>query len=393
MEEPKPQSPWHAGEIALQGTVGVAARMAELGPKVIRDHMPEQHRLFFAGLSFVIIGSVSIDGAPFATLVMGAPGFVGTSDEHTLTVRYSPHEGDPHASGFIVGAAIGLLGIEFHTRRRNRVNGRISRIEGGVLTVAVEQSFGNCPKYIQLRETVPLPHDTLLRHPAIRCTSALDPAQRALVRGADTMFVATYVDLPQAGGAGRQVDVSHRGGRPGFISVSPDGVLTISDFSGNRFFNTLGNIALNPRAGLLFVDFAEGKTLRIEGYAEIVLSGEALAGFRGAERLWRVHPRAVYETEGGSLPLEFQAPADSLSPFLKDTGTWPELPEISMLERPSAPPAFLAKGQRDDARGASTSECADVNCGAHLQNGLVTASQTTIETATRVAAGAAAKNG
>ena len=51
---------------------------------------------------------------------------------------------------FAAGKAIGLLGLEPHTRRRNRANGVITRAEPGCLHIRVTESFGNCPKYIQV---------------------------------------------------------------------------------------------------------------------------------------------------------------------------------------------------------------------------------------------------
>ena len=58
--------------------------------------------------------------------------------------------------------------------------------------------------------------------------------------------------------------MSHRGGKPGFVGVQGD-TLAIPDFRGNRFYNTLGNLLGDPRAGLLFVDFASGDILQIQG--------------------------------------------------------------------------------------------------------------------------------
>src|SRR3546814_14766932 len=86
-------------------------------------------------------------------------------------------------------------------------------------------------------------------------------------------------------------DVSHRGGRPGFVRVTEDdgrSVLTIPDFSGNQFFNTLGNIAINPRAGLLFVDFATGDLLTLTGRSEERRVGKGCVG-TCRSRWWPYH--------------------------------------------------------------------------------------------------------
>ena len=101
-------------------------------------------------------------------------------------------------------------------------------------------------------------------------------------RQADTFFVASYVDHEDGD---RAVDVSHRGGRPGFVRVEGNR-LTIPDYAGNLHFNTLGNLISNPRAGLLFVDFEQGNVLQVQGRAEVILDSPLIAAFEGAERIW-----------------------------------------------------------------------------------------------------------
>jgi predicted pyridoxine 5'-phosphate oxidase superfamily flavin-nucleotide-binding protein len=60
---------FHPGERALQARVGMEERLAMLGPRVIRDHMPAQHREFFSRLPFLLVGSVDADGQPNAGIV------------------------------------------------------------------------------------------------------------------------------------------------------------------------------------------------------------------------------------------------------------------------------------------------------------------------------------
>ncbi len=309
-----PPSPWHAGERLLQHHVGIAERMAVTGPKVIRDYMPDQHRLFFGQLPFLVAGAVDGQGDPWAGVLEGLPGFVSSPDPRSLRVSAVPDADDPLLAGLGMDQQVGLLGIELHTRRRNRANGRIATWDGKRFEVAVTQSFGNCPQYIQAREF------QFSRSPALRFPgapnerTALDAAARALIARSDTFFVATYADE-----GGRKVDVSHRGGKAGFVRVDGD-VLTIPDFSGNRFFNTLGNMVLNPRAGLLFIDFERGDVLQLTGAAEVILDSPEIAQFEGAERLWRVQVRRVVRRPG-ALALRWRF--DSYSPTALATGQWP----------------------------------------------------------------------
>ncbi|RZI67924.1 MAG: 2Fe-2S iron-sulfur cluster binding domain-containing protein, partial [Pseudomonas sp.] len=193
--------------------------------------------------------------------------------------------------GFAPGAAVGMLGIDLHSRRRNRLNGHIRDVWENGFSVSVEHSYGNCPQYIQLRALKQVPLKAVAERPPVQRLTALDDAAIATIRGADTFFVASYVDLEGAQ-PHRSVDVSHRGGQTGFVRVDGD-VLTIPDFAGNLFFNTLGNFQLNPKAGLLFVDFQTGELLQVAGTVTLVLEGPEIAAFQGAERLWQVRVEQV----------------------------------------------------------------------------------------------------
>ena len=304
-------TPWHVGERHMQDSAGVSERMAMIGPKVIRDHLPEQHRDFYPLLPYVIAGVVDEQGIPWATMLEGAPGFAHSPDPHTLQVDSLPTKSDPAWAGITNGAAIGLLGIDLNTRRRNRMNGRIGTLEHEGFAVEVVHTFGNCPKYIQLR-----PVAGIARKPGnlAERSNRLDDAAQALIRHADTFFVASYVDLHGE----RSVDVSHRGGNTGFVRVQGN-VLTIPDFAGNLFFNTLGNLHANPVAGLLFVDFETGDVLQVAGRTSLILGGPQVAEFEGAQRLWTVTVEHVVRRPA-ALALRWQFA--EFSPHSLAMGTW-----------------------------------------------------------------------
>ncbi|HEY4170615.1 MAG TPA: pyridoxamine 5'-phosphate oxidase family protein [Reyranella sp.] len=249
------------------------------GRAAIRPFMPEQHRAFFPLLPYFFTATLDKAGAPVASMLWGPAGFVHSPAPTTLRIDALPAAGDPAASGFTAGQPVGLLGLDLTTRRRNRANGRITTVDDGV-TVAVEQSFGNCAQYIQTR--TPVPH---ARAPqATEPLSGLDDAARHVIETADTFFVASRsrTGIRTDGG----LDVSHRGGRPGFVAVRGD-TLVVPDFRGNRFFNTLGNLLGDPRAGLLFVEFATGDLLQLQGTVTIDWSASDTA-VAGAQRSWRI---------------------------------------------------------------------------------------------------------
>ena len=317
-------SPFHAGEIAMQRAAGVHERMCEIGPRVIRDRMPDQHREFFEQLPTLLVGSVDESGRPWASMLSGWPGFIGTPDARHLRVDALPAIDDPLHAALEVGAPLGLLGLEPTTRRRNRLNGTVIAIDDQGFELRVEQSFGNCPQYIQARAAhwvgdaddprADESHAGRQRR-AQREGVHLSATAHALIERADTVFIASATP-------GYGADVSHRGGKPGFVRVdaSPTGtVLTMPDFRGNFFFNTLGNIAAHPKAGVLVVDHETGGMLQLTGGARIIASGPEVDSFAGAQRLVRI------EVDEGwwsplALPLRWGAP--EFAPQLTATGHW-----------------------------------------------------------------------
>lgn len=313
----QPVSPWHPGERSMHERLGIAPQMEAHGQRVLRDHLPEQHRAFFPLLPFIVLGAVDDMGQPWASVLEGEPGFLHSPDPQHLDIGALPGRGDPVLPSIQIGQPLGLLGIELHTRRRNRLNGRIAALHEAGFAVEVAQSFGNCPKYIQQRTYAFADQPGTPYSGAVETLPALDEAAQASILAADTFFVASYY-AGDAERPGQSVDVSHRGGKPGFVRVDGN-VLSIPDFTGNRHFNTLGNLLVNPRAGLLFIDFQSGDLLQLTGSTDIVADGPELAAFQGVERIWRFSiSRMVRRRRALALRWQLQ----SVSPHLLTTGSW-----------------------------------------------------------------------
>lgn len=277
---------FHAGEQALQARSGLRERLAAIGPQIVRDHMPDQHRTFFAGLPSLLLGVQDDTGQPWATLLHGAPGFILSPDSRTLEVHARPAVDDAVAPWLVQGTSVGLLGLEPHTRRRNRANGRVRTSGAEGFTVDVLQSFGNCPKYIHGRR--PEPVASRRAGAALSLDAGLDAASIGLLRSADTLFIASASGAHPGAAQAEGVDVSHRGGPAGFVGVDigARGVrLTLPDYSGNFYFNTLGNLTVWPLAGVLVPDFEDGTLLQLAAEASIEFDGPRLASFPGAQRL------------------------------------------------------------------------------------------------------------
>ena len=210
----------------------VARRVPESG-----DFMPDQHREFFALLPAIFVSVPDEDGWPLAAILTGAPGFVSSPDPGALHIAATVTTGST-AGLLLTGRSVGVLGLDFATRRRNRANGVIAHADATGFTVAVAESFGNCAKYIQTRQV-----RTAGAEPGpFEEPSGLDADAVSLIRLSDTFFLASGFVASGAAETTGGMDISHRGGRPGFVQISGN-ELIIPDFSGNRYFNTFGNLA------------------------------------------------------------------------------------------------------------------------------------------------------
>lgn len=302
---PETVSVFHEGERSLHKRLDIEERQHQLGLRMVRDHMPDQHREFFAMLESVHIGAVDSDGHPWAITRTGASGFMYSPDEKTLMISSRPLPGEPKELNFNVGAKTSVVGIEFETQRRNRINATIDATADGSLSFHVDQSYGNCPKYIQIRNKTPagpsIPKDVVT-------STSLSAADIAQVTHADTLLIAsraaTFGDDPRAG-----IDINHRGGMPGFVTVLDDQTLQFPDYKGNSFYNTYGNILTDNRVGLQFVDFETSTLLNIKGTAELVEdlnNGDLPLMGRGL----RITAQSVTRAEG-ALPLRYKFAAYS----------------------------------------------------------------------------------
>lgn len=274
---------FHEGELAVQSRAGVGAEAARLSRMLASPHLDGSIGGFLAGRDFVVITARDESQRLWTSALWGTPGFL---DAHagTLTIGSAPAATDPLA-GLTSGQPVGLIAIEFATRRRVRVNGTLTHVQPGRLDVEVDQAFGNCPKYIQQRSLTDMP--TAESHPATAAQRGrLGPTDAALIRGADTFFLGT--SHPERG-----ADASHRGGTPGFVRV--DGAdLWWPDYPGNNMFNSLGNLAVDDAAAALFIDFVTGAALHLSGTAAVAWTAPGAAGDDGGTgRRVRMHVTAV----------------------------------------------------------------------------------------------------
>ncbi len=326
-------SHFHPGEQEIQSRMGVRETMERFSKQVIANFMPEEHRSFYQQLPFIMLGHADKKGWPWATMLVNKAGFVTSENNKKLSINSKPIPGEPFSKLLQHdqqhNKRIGLLGIELSTRRRNRLAGHITQVNDTAIEIEVDQAFGNCPQYIQMRELINIDKE-VLEKPEVTSINRFDSKTREFIHNSDTFFVASYAKTENnKANINEGVDVSHRGGRPGFIRVDDDNTLTIPDYTGNFHFNTLGNFLLTPKAGLLFPDFETGDLLTLTGTVEILWDSVETKFFEGAERLWKFKIDHGYWMKN-ALPLRWKLDKYSTNTLL--TGTWDEAKKTQQAE-------------------------------------------------------------
>lgn len=265
---------FHEGELAVQERVGVVKQASRVGGS-IHPAIPPPARVFLEQQPVIFAGSIDERGRVWASLLAGEVGFLRVLNERSIEIE-SPATDKFLFENLESNEKIGLLAIEFETRRRMRANGR-ARLDGDSIIVQTDEVFSNCPKYIQARFWE---LDGGLESELSGSESAfeLTAKQIEFIERADTFIIASAHET-------RGADVSHRGGNSGFVKVSDNKKLVFPDYSGNMMFQTLGNLQTNPHCGLLFYDFSNGRILQLSGRAKIVWDEERAREFAGAERL------------------------------------------------------------------------------------------------------------
>lgn len=252
---------FHEGELLVQrqtGDDGEAARLAGM----VADRVAPPIRTFLAMQTTMAMATVDDDGTLVSSFFVGEPGLLTTPSERVVRVdraRLGASDGEDDRAwrNLRVGTAIGLLAFDLGTRRRVRLNGIVRAADATTIELEVAEAYPNCPKYIQRRRLVVAPAITPTPTQSITGV-ALDEPRRALIERADTMFVASRHPT-------RGLDASHRGGEPGFLRVVAPNTIRVPDYDGNGMYNTLGNFAVEPHAGLAIVDFTSGRVLQLTG--------------------------------------------------------------------------------------------------------------------------------
>lgn len=292
---------WHDGEKEMHNLMRVPEQdnptNSLLSPNAARSLV--QYPL-------IAVGVVDSSKRPWTTVWGGAPGLgepLGDSIIGIKTLVDRKHDpvveilfgGD--REGEVVkeegtGRMVSALTLDLETRRRQKLYGRM--VAGAVaevkqdqdgrpeertdspldaahqvqLVCRIDQSLGNCPKYLNKKAIRPAKiHSRLESESANLVSDAVD-----LIRKADLFFVSsTHSET--------DMDTNHRGGQPGFVRAQQSSIGTWElywpEYSGNRLYQTLGNFRDTPQAGLFFGDFKRGDALYLTGTTEVLIGSDA----------------------------------------------------------------------------------------------------------------------
>lgn len=273
---------FHSGEIEIQKVTGEVA-IAESNSRMIKDTIIKGAIKFIEKQSMVIVSSVDNSNQVWTSILVGEPGFAEVPDPNSLSINLEKVHSDQQDifyKNIVNGNQIGTLFIELATRRRFRINGTIA-LDGNKINITILEAYPNCPKYIQQR-TIQQPNVHRQVVVKKKYGDSLGMDIQNWISSSDTLFVGSISN------DGR-LDASHRGGKKGFVEVLDDSILKVPDYQGNSLFNTMGNVAQNNKSGMLFIDFANKRTLQLTGKSELIFNQNSAIDIEktgGTGRFW-----------------------------------------------------------------------------------------------------------
>ncbi len=258
---------FHSGEATIQAESGIdTAKFDHDVDQPFQPELNDSEVRFVGGRTFSVAASLDQDRRPWASPLIGEAGSLFSVLDLT-TVRVQPRrvDGDPLFGNVEANGSMGVLYFNPEIRRRAKSLGSGHVEPDGSITYRMHRMFGLCPKYIFKRSHDPSEtNNNETDADAFQPTSApsLTAEDRHQLERSDTIFLASH---SEANGT----DPTHRGGPPGFITVENDSTISMREYVGNGMFQTLGNLLLDDRIGLLDVDFGSGRILQLTGRGSV----------------------------------------------------------------------------------------------------------------------------
>ncbi|MCJ8344543.1 pyridoxamine 5'-phosphate oxidase family protein [bacterium] len=251
---------FHDGELELQKLTN-ESQIAMRNGRVIKTEIITGAISFINQLTYVFVSSLDEQGNIWVSMLLGEKGFLhaGKSEIIINQEKVLSSFGDVFWKNVRQNRRMASICIELASRRRIRVNGSFNF---EMSTLEVEEAYPNCPKYIQRRIFQignKLETKEVVEH------KALSDRHNQMIKSSDTCFVGSGSDA-------LGLDVSHRGGKAGFIDIIDKHTIQIPDYRGNSMYNTLGNFYSDSGAAILLLDFESNRVLQLTGNANVELN-------------------------------------------------------------------------------------------------------------------------
>lgn len=278
-------SPFHSGEHMLQLRAGIRRSIEALAAEEITRKLDADTVTRLPPRRTVIVALLDDSGYPTCTAVSGQRGLLASTECGDLAIRRRDLPETISRLATPLDAPVSLLVPMFAEREALRINGWIAHATDEQFVVEIDQAFTNSRKYLHIRGEHRNGTDTEPSsvEPNLRPRGSLSRQMSELLRNADTLFVSTRHS--ETGKSPRQsLDVSHRAGLPGFM-VTPDANTVLwPEYGGNGFFNTMGNLMLDSRCGLVVMAGNGPQALHLRGKAEVLWHDDLLEEATGTRR-------------------------------------------------------------------------------------------------------------
>ncbi|PVH69012.1 putative oxidoreductase [Cadophora sp. DSE1049] len=318
--------PWNEGEKEMHRIMHVSGQGNPNSP-----FLSPGAGYMIQGAPLLALGTLDDQDRPWTTIWGGEPGFGAPVAKNVVGVktvvdrRFDPVVeallGDADEGEIVRGEGegrmVGGLTIDLESRMRVKLHGHMiaGAMEGNgdgekcvgkmQLVVSINKSVGNCPKYLNSKRIIPFTPEPKL----ISDSPQLPPEALALLDKADMFFMSSS-------DGSEDVDTNHRGGPAGFVRVISNdesgAVIVYPEYSGNRMYETLGNLKMNPLAGITVPDFDTGDVLYLTGKTDILIGKEATSVLLRSNLAVKLTITSARFVEKG---LTFKGIPEELSPY------------------------------------------------------------------------------
>ncbi|KAF1850304.1 oxidoreductase-like protein [Cucurbitaria berberidis CBS 394.84] len=318
--------PWNEGEEKMQHLL----RVPELDNPTATMLTPQASFMLERG-PLLALGTLDSQSRPWTTLWGGSVGFSEPLGGGLIGTRtLVDGKNDPVVQALVGSAEKGEmlqlkdggkilsgLAIDLMTRKRVKIAGRMVagtvkevdvKVEGDAdkkqdqiqLITKIDQSLGNCPKYLNEYSI----SQALVTSRVLSQGPSLSDEGRALISKSDMFFLSTSTEI--------DADTNHRGGPPGFVRIISSTQIIYPEYSGNRLYQSLGNLLMNPKIGVTFPDYETGNILYITGTTEILVGADAASLLPGSNLAVRISIEEARFVEAG---LPFRGVRKTPSPY------------------------------------------------------------------------------